>query len=128
MSYREILFRGKRIDNDEWAYGFYVHRPDISGSHFIVAVNSLGTLLWFEVGSETVGQFTGLTDMNGRKIFEGDIVKSYDVFGYVDGCGVVQWDEMFLSWHVGQDASMYGKIASYEVIGAVHDNPRLSED
>ena len=64
---REILFRGKRVDNGEWIYGDVVQFP----THGIVRiVEQEPSYKDAEVDSETVGQYTGLTDTNGRKIFE----------------------------------------------------------
>ena len=130
---REILFRGKRVDNGEWVT-----------SNSIMQTNYSGTFLWYEgcwreVISETVGQYTGLTDKNGKKIFEGYILQ--DKFGQikiVDYCN--EWgafrtcfvkalnEEGKIVATVG-GASFVGTIwRKYEVIGNIHDNPELLED
>ena len=72
---REILFRGKRADNGEWEYGDLWCNPYGKRVVCIVSpINDQGTTGGNEVIPETVSQFTGLTDRNGRKIFEGDII------------------------------------------------------
>lgn len=70
---REILFRGKRKDNGEWICG-YLYRLSEILNPFIMLVNSNAES--HEVIPETVSQFTGLTDKNGKKIFEGDIISA----------------------------------------------------
>ena len=119
---REILFRGK-AENGEWIYGDLVHwwgrhntKPDIQ---------IYNNVQRFKVIPETVGQYTGLTDKNGKKIFEGDIVYS----PYEDENTVIEWDDddaMFTIVYddICTDFSHYwGRYL--EVIGNIHDNPEL---
>jgi uncharacterized phage protein (TIGR01671 family) len=80
---REILFRGKRIDNGEWVYGYYWFVEEhcnekFSEKHFIKSVNNG---IDHEVIPETVGQFTGLLDRKGTKIFEGAIIRCVEKMG-----------------------------------------------
>ena len=134
---REIKFRGKRIDNGEWVYGYYWTNE--IGNHFIKAIKSKNdnfvsnpTTNDFEVNPETVGQYTGLTDKNGKKIFEGDILERSGFWGwyvaYEDGgfrkisINTVQrinWEHSLLE----QDTVYY-----WEIIGNIHDNPELVKE
>ena len=114
---REILFRGKRVDNGEWIYGDFFQDED-TGLYMINLI---------DVITETVGQYTGLTDKNGDKIFEGDIVEGQD-YDEEDGYGVVTWDDGAF-WVKNNHYSgtfcdnYYGY--EFEIIGNIHDNPEL---
>ena len=127
---REILFRGKRVDNGEWIYGDYAapfaFYPDI-------IFKRDDEFEGIAVIPETVGQFTGLTDKNGKRIFEGDILKSRYDDEYPDNVAieVVKW--IYNGWHTQQgnctpDTIDDVEIMPYsEVVGNVHDNPELME-
>lgn len=117
---REILFRGKRTDNGEWAEGLPCYGIDGQISE-IQTFHGFCSCTITEVISETVGQYTGLTDKSGTKIFEGDIVMG-KLFHSTKG--VVRWaSEMF---KVGA-MSMCTYRGLMEVIGNIHDNPELLE-
>ena len=112
---REILFRGKRKKGDKrWVEGDLLH-----GYSGFGITNRYYAGSSFEVVPETVGQYTGLTDKNGKKIFEGDIVNisndeifevKYEDGGFTAGLFLGDWD--------------YGHV---EVIGNIYDNPELME-
>ncbi len=132
---REIKFRGKRVDNGEWVHGGLVG-VDCSWAIAIemfewVDNSGLQGGDWWHVAPESVGQFTGLCDCNGREIYEGDIVR-HRAFGIKE----VVWGNKFekcLSYACG---FMYDKTIAFvhsnesddvEVIGNIHDNPELLE-
>ena len=126
MAIREVIFRGKRTDNGKWVKG-YLYITHI-GSHEIGSYDAEINIerLTFDVLPETVGQYTGLTDKNGVKIFEGDIVTGYfnheKIVGYIFYGGNAQF---FIQrdgiYGIGLDNSD----CWLEVIGNIHDNPEL---
>lgn len=127
---REILFRGKQVDNCEWVYGSYYHCCGTAYGATFIVVNDFG---FIEVIPHTVGQYTGLTDKNGTKIFEGDIVYGLFNFG-----SKIKSKVVFKNGSFGVESKMCGAIhfnaftgvcnVEWEVIGNIYDNPEMRED
>lgn len=147
---REILFRGKRVDNGEWVYGDllrakgYVNRieytviftdpEEFPKGEYFGAVHIL---------PETVGQYTGMTDKNGKRIFEGDILQIKGYREVIDrcvvGCGIYapfnhssKSVGFYLCWkHDKEQLQKYANLAYWVeereavCIGNIHDNPEL---
>lgn len=154
---REILFRGKRVDNGRWVYGSLIHRPanvaENPEEYTAIAIfdkhanSSYNAYLELDVDPATVGQFIGLTDKNGVKIFEGDVVfnsnktlltlpedpRTYEIV-WSEG----QYDNEN-KWLSKKPSFSFRKIqpnnkrymelifnkSQIEVIGNIHDNPEL---
>lgn len=122
---REILFRGKRLDNGEWVDG-NLFLSDTDGRAYILAGSRIVTIEW-EADPSTVGQFTGLLDKNGECIFEGDVLT---VDGE-DGFFVLEFQEDTARFVMSGDSIVvdFDNFWSYEVevVGNIHDNPELFE-
>lgn len=82
---REILFRAKRKDDGKWVYGDLTHvvRITSNGDENCIRVGG------YDIDESTIGQFTGMVDLNGQKIFEGDIFRYINLSYYM----VVKWDQ-----------------------------------
>ena len=131
---REILFRGKSLDTGEWVEGYFVkYQPNSSKDEWIFGIvpEYASALYLIKVDAETVGQFTGLTDKNGVKIFEGDILKGQLDGEYPEDLTIVKVLWHHTGWSIKQegfDCEPLEKSDGYlfEVLGNIHDNPKLS--
>jgi uncharacterized phage protein (TIGR01671 family) len=128
---REIEFRGLRLDRKEWIYGYYFLTQTGEAVMFQSDYRSLDGIFPVQVTrvqEDTIGQFTGLTDKNGVKIFEGDIVSFED-----DPVDVVTWNQEFCCWtyftytdFVSHSDQMRKEDSEYYIIkGNIHQNPEL---
>lgn len=152
---RDILFRGKRTDNGEWVYGNLVRGCDEKYAYIVEFGNRELCRNYVNVNPDTVGQYTGLKDKNGTKIFEGDIIRYSDSGEYEMYLESLECPEEYDGinfenmWTI--DEVVYGTATNYpafdlnrhdwevnglsnlsesgcyfyEVIGNIHDNPEL---
>ena len=119
---REIKFRGKDILHKSWQYGSLA-KDEPQKSYYIID-NEYGRGI--DVDKETVGQYTGLHDKNGKEIYEGDILKS------------IQWNDIYLVKYIGtafylcrkgnngfNKITTWNNAAKSEIIGNIYDNSEL---
>ena len=140
---REILFRGKRLYNGEWVEGYYAAEPYTKNTYNCgyIFKNLFAKKAWL-VDSRTIGQYTGLTDKNGKKIFEGDILEGIR-YGNEERAEVL-WIDKAASWGIRYsfreknergypswlNSAWFRSINDARatvVIGNIHDNPELLE-
>ena len=132
---REILFKAKRIDNGEWVEGCYVTSDgksficmDIVEHYCVIA------LRWFEIDPETICQFTGLCDKNGKKIWENDILMVHlDEFYPEDATyETIEWG--VAGWVAHEAGSVDRQyldefdLKHFEVVGNIFDNKELLQE
>lgn len=150
---REILFRGKQTSDGKWVYGFYIENETFGNTLIpsIIPIDENGAARFDDDGydieiyviPETVGQYTGLTDKNGKQIFEGDILGAkhpkqmkavpclvkYGEYKDEDGLSDCRYLGFCLQ-ALGKCCSILTPLSDgieYEVIGNIHDNPELLE-
>ena len=140
---REILFRGKAINrnegchrteyqNGEWVYGLVTRLYDEQFKNLPAEMTNTNGISGIEIDYKTIGQYTGMLDKNGTKIFEGDII---DFFGRSDGdgYGVVKYDAYETEFGFEYD-NIYRSLGknfypeNIEVVGNIYDNPELLGD
>ena len=130
---REILFRGKS-DLLGWVEGWYCPEVKWGGHHFPVGITHKTKEGWLDdvvVIPETIGQFTGLTDKNGKKIFEGDVLDYKS--GLYERCKII-YNEFCSAFQL-ECADGFSDFflcsinhKEMEIIGNIHDNPELLEN
>lgn len=140
---REIEFRGRNIDNGNWVYGSLL---SVDKQRICIVYPDGGMLMATDVDPDTIGEFTGMTDKNGVKIFEGDILR-VDEPEFISVFGVVRFGEystdytndigFFVDWKDNEDdnySKTYRKDFGYwvkkpycKVRDNIHDNPELLE-
>ena len=125
---REILFRGKRTDNGKQVEGnLFIPDKDDAPTQICIGTNIIR--ITYDVIPETVGEYTGLTDKNGKKIFEGDILDCGDrviCVKWHDFCGT--WDSVFIRYKGSRQSNGIAPVEwKYRavIIGNIHDNPEL---
>lgn len=128
---REILFRGKILGLTDWSYGYYAK----SGENHFILLDTDNEDNYSIVDPETVGQYTGLKDKNGKRIFEGDIVQWKDenfnnYTSVVEWCGE-KWNypafDLAKHDYECNGLQYVHEDCIIEVIGTIYDNPELLE-
>ena len=129
---REIIFRGKRVDNGEWVYGYLSKSRWINRQlELCIDYEEKGVMCSSIVIPETIGQYTGLKDNNGTRIFEGDIIsKNYDEseIPFISCCVQFKYGEFELINHHSGKLLFISHACRGKIVGNIHDNPELIEE
>lgn len=131
---REILFKAKRKDNGEWVEGYYRRIPCmVMLEHYIMPRNPKNRIEQYAIDPDTLCQYTGLTDKNGRKIWENDIVQAWSEGSNAIGKVIRRVDGLYIMYPAYQKKEFWGLYpnkngkTTVEVIGNIFDNAGLLE-
>ncbi|UQX52305.1 YopX family protein [Cytobacillus pseudoceanisediminis] len=137
---REIKYRGLEVLTGDWVHGSHVKTG--AGMHYILPQNLIGGSVQYHVDKETVGQYIGLKDKNGKEVVDADVVKwtriSYtdcsrnEIHETVEIVGRIYWHETMWAVKAANGAGYllmpyYLETDEFEVIGNIHENPELLE-
>lgn len=127
---REILFRGKRTDNGEWVEGYLLKADGVYTKiiNYEVKNGEVYDYHYF-VDPKTVGEYVGMTDKNGKRIFEGDIIMRFTCDKNTTLKGVVEYADGAFGVRFADGAGQFICFFEYgEVIGNIYDNPELLKE
>ena len=131
---REILFKAKRKDNGKWVEGYYRRIPCMGMlEHYIMPRNPKNRMEQYAIDPDTLCQYTGLTDKNGRKIWENDIVQAWSEGSNAIGKVIRRVDGLYIMYPAYQKKEFWGLYpnkngkTTVEVIGNIFDNAGLLE-
>ena len=124
---RTIKFRGKKVTNGVWVYGCLVYSNEIDAAIYYQNGNGLVKAMdWVYVNPDTVGQFTGLYDKNKKEIYEGDIIKVSGTLERIEVRFVRGVFAFLWNGNIDDEAPINAPTHEWaEVIGNIHDNPKL---
>ena len=122
---REILFRGKRVDNGEWIEGSFLPGNERQTLHpcIFVYLPETQSFECFDIDIDTLGEYTGLMDRNATRIFEGDVIKD-DKHLYLIEWYASDFDAGFWPFICSANCRAV-RSCNCEIIGNIHDNPEL---
>lgn len=126
---RILLFRAKRMDTGDWIYGHYMEFGAAAKRVYCIAPDYASSMCVVDVCKKTVGQFTGLIDRNGNKIFEGDILqgKGKHIFYVEYSSKIASFVTRAMDGGLATPCMNYGTMLSHEVIGNIHDPEQYHE-